>query len=75
MSRTDKDAPSSRKAFRRRLYPKPPRPFINQVWTNRQRQVARVVCLNAAKEHRADGEVDTVPTVYQHRHGAQWLWA
>jgi hypothetical protein len=35
----------------------------------------RIDCLDAAKEYRADGQVDTAPTVDQHHHGAQWLWA
>jgi hypothetical protein len=75
MSRTDKDAPSSRKTLQRALSPTPPRSFVNQVWTSRQRQAARIGCLDAAKEHRADGWVDTAPTVDRHHHGAQWLWA
>jgi hypothetical protein len=52
----------------------PPHPFINHVSTSRQRQAARIDCLNAVKEYRTDGQVDTMPTVYQHRHGAQWRW-
>jgi hypothetical protein len=75
MSRTDKDAPSCRNALRRALSPTPPRWFINHVWTSPQRQATRINCLNAAKEHRADGQVDTTPTTDQHHHGAQWLWA
>jgi hypothetical protein len=75
MSRTDKDAPDRRKAFPRASSPTPPRPFINHVWTSRQRQAVRVDCLNATKEYRADGQVDIAPTVRQHHHGAQWLWS
>jgi hypothetical protein len=57
------------------LSPTPPHTFINQVWTSRQRQAVRIDCLNAAKEHRAKGRVETTPTIDQHHHGARWLWA
>jgi hypothetical protein len=74
MSRTDKDTPTSRRTGSRQWGSGPPRDFIGWVWTAQQRQAVRVECLNAAKEYRADGEVDTLPTVDQHHHGAKWLW-
>jgi hypothetical protein len=76
MSRTDKDGPYHPRTGLRSLVSGggPPRWFINYVWTSRERQAARVACRNAAKEYRGDGIVDTVPTIRQHRHGAQWLW-
>jgi hypothetical protein len=75
MSRTDKDGPyHPRTGLRALLGGGPPRWFINQVWTGRDRLAVRVACRNAAKEHRADGSADTIPPVGQHRHGAQWLW-
>lgn len=58
----------------RHHWPNPPHWYITHVWTARERLAARVDCLNAAKEHRATGEVDTIPTVRQNRHCAQWLW-
>ncbi len=54
--------------------PNPPKWYVNHVWTARERLAARVDCLNAAKEHRGGGGVDTVPTIRQNRHCAQWLW-
>lgn len=75
MSHTDKDEPFRRKAFMRRYYASPPNCFISHVWTARQRQAVRVDCLNAVKEYRCSGEVDTIPSIQQHRHGAQWLWS
>lgn len=76
MSRTDKDGPNHPRTGLRLLVGGggPPRGFINDVWTSRERQAARVACRNAAKEHRGAGRVDTLPTTRQHRHGAQWLW-
>ncbi|KUL22582.1 hypothetical protein [Actinoplanes awajinensis] len=75
MSRTDKDGPGQhRTGLRRLLGGGPPGWFVKHVWTDRERQAARVACRNAAKEYRGTGIVDTVPTVRQHRHGAQWLW-
>jgi hypothetical protein len=75
MYRTDKDGPyHPRTGLRLLLGGGPPRRFIRDNWTSRERQAARIACVNAVKEHRGDGTVDTVPTVRQHRHGAQWLW-
>lgn len=76
MSRTDKDGPHHRRSGLRLLFGggSPPRWFINYVWTSRERQAARVACLNAVKEYGGDGTVDTIPTTRQHRQGAQWLW-
>lgn len=53
----------------------PPRWFINHVWEAPQRQAARRACRQAAAEHRADGRVEVDPPVWQHRHGAWWLWS
>ena len=74
MSRTDKDAKGLRKA-RRIFGSTPPRQYINDVWTSRQRQAVRIDCHNVAKEHRADGHVDTEPSVDQHHHGVRSDWA
>ena len=76
MSRTDKDGPHHPRTGLRLLVGGggPPRWFIEHVWTGRERQAARVACRNAIKEHRGDGSVDTIPTIQQHRHNAQWLW-
>ncbi|GIE92478.1 hypothetical protein [Actinoplanes regularis] len=76
MARTDKDGPYHPRAGLRRLVGGggPPKWFIDDVWIRKERQVARVSCRNATKEHRGDGSVDTIPTVLQHRHCAQWLW-
>jgi hypothetical protein len=74
MSRTDKDQPAQRRAGRRLFYSNPPRWFINEVWTARDRQAVRVECRNALKEHRARATVDTVPRVAQHRRCAIWQW-
>lgn len=52
----------------------PPRWFINDVWTSRDRQAVRADCRTALKEHRGHGAVDVVPPTAQHRHNAQWLW-
>lgn len=53
----------------------PPRWFKKHVWHSPERLAARVECLDARKEHRAHGDVDTDPTTRQHRHGARWLWS
>lgn len=76
MSRTDKDGPHHPRTGLRLLVGGggPPRWFIGHVWTSRERQAARVACRNAIKEHHGDGSVNTIPTIRQHRHNAQWLW-
>ncbi|MEU4164743.1 hypothetical protein [Actinoplanes sp. NPDC026670] len=76
MSRTDKDGPYHPRTGLRLLVGGggPPRWFIEHVWTSRERQAARVACRNAIKEYHGDGNVDTIPTIQQHRHNAQWLW-
>lgn len=58
----------------RRHYPNPPHHFVTASWHRPERQASRIDCLNAAKEYRATGEVDTIPTVRQARHCAAWLW-
>ena len=52
----------------------PPAWFVDHVWTSRTRARVRDDCRRAVKEYRATGEVDVVPPVDQHRHGAAWLW-
>lgn len=52
----------------------PPRWYVNYVWTAVERQAARIECRNAVKEHRATGEVDTIPTTRQARHCARRSW-
>jgi hypothetical protein len=75
VSRTDKDGPyHPRTGLRLLAGGGPPRRFILDHWTSRERQAARTDCGDAAKEHRATGTVDTVPTTRQHRQGAQWVW-
>lgn len=48
--------------------------FVQHVWTNRERVAVRDQCRRAAAEYRATGEVEVVPSVRQHHHGAQWDW-
>lgn len=52
----------------------PPRWFVNHVWEGVERVSVRDDCRRAIAEYRATGEVDTMPSVRQHRHGAGWLW-
>ncbi len=52
----------------------PPRWFVHDRWTGVERVSVRDDCRRAAAEYRATGEVDTEPSVRQHRHGAGWLW-
>lgn len=59
---------------RHRWHYAPPAWFINHAWNAPDRLRARTECRAAASEYRASGEVDTVPTTTQHRHGATWLW-
>jgi hypothetical protein len=70
MSRTDKDAPSVRKSW----FSGPPSSYVNLAWTVRERQAVRIDCLNAIKEYRHNGKVDTVPTICQHHHGVRSMW-
>ncbi len=51
-----------------------PRWFVHHVWTNVERVSVRDDCRRAAAEYRATGQVDTEPSVRQHRHGATWYW-
>jgi hypothetical protein len=76
MSRTDKDGPNHPRTGLRRLIGGggPPRRFIRDAWTCRDRQAVRIACRNATKEFHGDRVVDTIPPIDQHRHGAQWLW-
>lgn len=52
----------------------PPRWFVRHVWNGIERVSVRDACLRAIGEYRATGEVDVMPSVRQHRHGAGWLW-
>lgn len=52
----------------------PPRWFVHDRWTGVERTSVRDDCRRAAAEYRAAGEVDTMPSVRQHRHCAGWLW-
>ncbi len=52
----------------------PPRWFVHHVWTGVERVSVRDDCRRAAAEYRATGDVATMPSVRQHRHGAGWLW-
>lgn len=52
----------------------PPKWFVDHVGHNVERRRSRDECIEARKEHRATGEVDTTPTVNQARHQAQWLF-
>lgn len=53
--------------------PQPPKWFRDHVWTSAERAAVRDDCRRAEAEHRA-GDVDVIPSVRQHRHGASWLW-
>lgn len=52
----------------------PPRWFVHHVWAGVERVSVRDDCRRSIAEYRATGEVDTMPSVRQHRHGAGWLW-
>jgi hypothetical protein len=56
-------------------YDHPPAWFVDHVWASKSRWTARDECTRARQEYRASGEVDVIPTVAQHRHGARWLWS
>lgn len=60
--------------YDRNPLPPPPRWYIGHVYHWPERQAARVDCLNAAKEYRGSGEVETIPTTRQARNCAQWYW-
>jgi hypothetical protein len=51
-----------------------PRWFVHHVWTGAERAAVRDDCRRAAAEYHATREVDTMPSVRQHRHNAMWLW-
>jgi hypothetical protein len=51
-----------------------PRWFVEHVWNNPTRVRVRDDCRQAVKEYRANGEVDVIPPVDQHRQCAGWLW-
>lgn len=41
-------------------------------WWGPDRARSRDECRELTKEYNAHGDVDTVPTARQHRHGVQW---
>lgn len=51
-----------------------PQWYVHHVWTNAERRSVRDDCRRALAERRAGGEVETEPSVRQHRHGAKWYW-
>lgn len=59
---------------RDRVHVSVPKWFVDHIWNNPSRVRARDECRQAAKEYRASGEVDVVPTTDQHRHCAGWAW-
>jgi hypothetical protein len=67
-------APRWERPYHRYAFTNVPRWFVHHVWTGAERASVRDDCRRAATEYRATGEVDTVPSVRQHRHNAVWLW-
>lgn len=68
-------APDFGTGGRRRWYSSPPRWFRRHVGYGVERTRERNERGNMLKEHRATGEVDTIPATDQHRHNAIWLWS
>lgn len=48
--------------------------FVRLEFTGPERARVRDECREALKEYNATGEVDTIPSVTQHRHMARWDW-
>jgi hypothetical protein len=48
--------------------------FIDHRWNNPERVRERDELTDAAKEYRANGEVEADFANFQHRHAAQWDW-
>lgn len=48
--------------------------FVRQEFTGPERSRVRDECREALKEYNSTREVDTVPSVTQHRHMARWDW-
>lgn len=79
MSRTDHHAPRWVRErvepdYTLRYYDSPPAWYVNHRWSAPDRLATRVACDRARAEFRATGQVDTIPPVDQHRHGALWDW-
>ncbi len=48
--------------------------FVRMEFTGPERRRVRDECRSALKEYNATGDVDTIPSVTQHRHMARWDW-
>lgn len=46
--------------------------FVQLEFTGPERRRVRDECRAAMQEYRATGEVDTIPSITQHRHMARW---
>lgn len=52
----------------------PPNWFRLHRWYEPERNSVRMDCGRAVKEYRGVSEVDVLPSIEQHRHGASWDW-
>lgn len=66
--------PDLRTIYPQCIMPAPPKWFVDCIGHNQERRRQRDECIEARKEHRATGEVDIDPAVFQHRHQAHWLY-
>lgn len=48
--------------------------YVDHIWNNPTRVLARDECLQAMKEYRANGEVDIIPHTDRARNCAKWAW-
>lgn len=48
--------------------------FVRLEFTGPERRRVRDECRDAMKEYNSTGEVDTIPSITQHRHMARWDW-
>lgn len=48
--------------------------FVRAYCLDPERRQVRDDCRAALKEYNANGEVDTIPSITQHRHRARWLY-
>lgn len=48
--------------------------YVDHIWNNPTRVLARDECLQAMKEYRANGEVDIIPHTDRGRNCAKWAW-
>lgn len=46
--------------------------YVRLEFTGPERRRVRDECIEAIKEYRGTGEVDTIPSTTQHRHRARW---